>query len=80
MQDLVSRFYRVLVAIGIALVCCQCANKKHIVVDVASQRMVLRDDGEFVKSYPVSTSKFGLGDVPGSKRTPIEMPTPKSFG
>jgi lipoprotein-anchoring transpeptidase ErfK/SrfK len=33
--------------------------------------MVLTDDGEFVKSYPVSTSKFGLGDRPGSKMTPL---------
>ncbi|MGI9241326.1 MAG: L,D-transpeptidase family protein [Verrucomicrobiales bacterium] len=40
-------------------------------MSVATQRMVLLDDGEFVKSYPVSTSKFGLGDQPGSKKTPI---------
>jgi lipoprotein-anchoring transpeptidase ErfK/SrfK len=43
-----------------------------MVVSVADQRLVVFDpDGEPVESYPVSTSKFGLGDVPGSKKTPI---------
>ncbi len=32
--------------------------------------LVLRD-GEPVASYPVSTSKFGLGDTPGSYATPV---------
>lgn len=58
-------------AFFLALVLCQCATKKRLVVSVAAQRMVLTDDGEFVKSYPVSTSKFGLGDDPGSKMTPL---------
>ena len=43
-----------------------------MVVSVADQRLVVFDpDGEPIESYPVSTSKFGLGDVPGSKKTPI---------
>jgi lipoprotein-anchoring transpeptidase ErfK/SrfK len=46
------------------------ANK--MVVSVADQRLVVFDqDGEPKSSYPVSTSKFGLGDRPGSKKTPI---------
>ena len=65
------RLLRLLLAIAVAIVCSQCANKKRLVVNVASQRMVLTDDGEFVKAYPVSTSKFGLGDEPGSKMTPL---------
>jgi len=32
--------------------------------------MLLRD-GKFVASYPVSTSKFGLGDRHGSNATPL---------
>ncbi len=71
MQNLVSRFFRVHAVVFLALFCCQCANKKRIVVSVAAQRMVLTDDGDFVKSYPVSTSKFGTGDRPGSKKTPL---------
>ena len=66
-----SRIVRIFCACTLAMVCCQCATKKRIIVSVASQRMVLTDDGEFVKSYPVSTSKFGLGDQPGSKKTPV---------
>jgi lipoprotein-anchoring transpeptidase ErfK/SrfK len=65
------RIIRVIFASALVLLCCQCATKKRITVSVASQRMVLTDDGEFVKSYPVSTSKFGLGDKPGSKKTPL---------
>ncbi len=43
----------------------------HMVVSVPDQRMVLMDKGVPVKSYPVSTSKFGLGDRPGSNYTPL---------
>jgi lipoprotein-anchoring transpeptidase ErfK/SrfK len=33
--------------------------------------MLLVRDGEPVKSYRISTSKFGTGDKPGSNRTPV---------
>ena len=33
--------------------------------------MALYKEGKRVASYPISTSKFGLGDQPGSNRTPI---------
>ena len=39
-------------------------------VDVASQTVRLLRDGEAVKSWPVSTSRFGLGFEPGSFKTP----------
>ena len=71
MNSLVSPVFRILLSSLLVLLCCQCATKKRIIVSVAAQRMVLTDDGEFVKSYPVSTSKFGLGDVPRSKKTPL---------
>ncbi len=45
---------------------------KKMVVSVADQRLVVFDeDGDPEKSYAVSTSKFGLGDKPGSKKTPL---------
>lgn len=44
-----------------------------MVVSVADQRMSLVQNGKAVKTYPVSTSKFGLGDTPGSNKTPIGM-------
>ena len=67
----ISLILRLLVSVTLMLCFSQCANKKRVVVSVAAQRMVLTDDGKFVKSYPVSTSKFGEGDRPGSNRTPL---------
>lgn len=42
----------------------------EIVVDIAAQVLHLLSNGQPVKSWPVSTSKFGLGTEPGSFRTP----------
>ena len=33
--------------------------------------MALLNDGKPIATYPVSTSKFGLGDSPGTKSTPL---------
>jgi lipoprotein-anchoring transpeptidase ErfK/SrfK len=45
---------------------------QRMVVSIADQRLVVFDqDGEPRKSYSVSTSKFGLGDQPGSNKTPL---------
>lgn len=41
-----------------------------IVVSIADQRLALVDRGEVVAQYPVSTSKFGVGDSSGSYATP----------
>ena len=47
-------------------------DRRHLVeVSVAQQRMAVYRDGARIREYPVSTSKFGLGDEPGSNRTPI---------
>lgn len=40
-------------------------------VSVPLQKMALYRQGELVKTYPVSTSKFGLGNEKGSYRTPL---------
>lgn len=40
-------------------------------VDVARQTVHLLSNGVAVKSWPVSTSKFGLGAEPGSFKTPL---------
>ena len=42
-----------------------------MVVSVRDQKMLLVHDGVPVKSYKISTSKFGVGDGPGSNCTPI---------
>lgn len=41
------------------------------VISVADQRMVVLKDGGMIARYPVSTSKFGVGDGSGSYRTPL---------
>jgi hypothetical protein len=43
----------------------------EIVVSVAEQKLALVRDGGLVKKYPVSTSKFGIGDSFNSYRTPL---------
>jgi lipoprotein-anchoring transpeptidase ErfK/SrfK len=43
----------------------------HVIVSVADQRMVVYTKGHETARYPVSTSKFALGDRPGSKGTPL---------
>jgi lipoprotein-anchoring transpeptidase ErfK/SrfK len=44
---------------------------KQIVVSVPDQELALIARGKTVARYPVSTSKFGIGDGVGSYRTPL---------
>ncbi len=47
-------------------------DRAHVVrVSVADQRMALYKDGVEIRRFPVSTSKFGVGDIPGSNKTPL---------
>jgi lipoprotein-anchoring transpeptidase ErfK/SrfK len=56
-------------------------NRNKMIVSVKDQRMLLVTDGNPVKSYRISTSKFGLGDKPGSSRTPVgHMKVAKKIG
>jgi len=45
--------------------------KSDVIVSVRDQKMALVREGILVKTYPISTSKFGLGDRSGSGRTPL---------
>jgi hypothetical protein len=75
-MKITARFFRKTTAIcpGLAalfLVACQSIDKRHhVLVSVAEQKMVLLDQGRLVQTYPVSTSKFGMGDERNSYRTP----------
>lgn len=42
-----------------------------IVVSVPDQTLALIDNGSVLVRFPVSTSKFGMGDGPGSYATPL---------
>jgi len=47
------------------------SNTTEIIVSVPEQRLALVEDGRRVAEFPVSTSKFGLGDRPRSYATPL---------
>src|SRR5437763_12109053 len=58
----------------LALFLASCAApdiQHHIVISTRDQKLALLDRGTLLASYPVSTSKFGLGDRPGSRFTPL---------
>lgn len=46
-------------------------TRNKMIVSVSDQKMLLVRDGKPVKSYKISTSKFGVGDRPGSNCTPL---------
>jgi lipoprotein-anchoring transpeptidase ErfK/SrfK len=67
----------------LALVLAGCAedNRHRILISTASQRMIVLRDKEKIAEYPVSTSKFGLGDRFGSNATPLgEFKIKKKIG
>ena len=45
--------------------------RPELIVSVADQELAFVQHGNVVACYPVSTSKFGLGDSAGSYRTPL---------
>lgn len=51
--------------------CAEMDMSNKVLISIRDQKMMIVKDGVPVKSYPVSTSKFGLGDKPGSKYTPL---------
>lgn len=56
-------------------------TRNKMIVSVRDQKMLLVQDGNPVKSYKVSTSKFGIGDRPGSNCTPLgRMQVAKKIG
>lgn len=46
-------------------------SRNKMIVSVRDQKMLLVRDGNPIKSYKISTSKFGVGDKPGSNCTPL---------
>lgn len=71
----VRQGFRVFVLIcagAIFLSSCVAPDRSHqIVVSTRDQRMALLEHGKVMAVYPVSTSKFGLGDGLGTCRTPL---------
>ena len=48
----------------------QSSEQWEMRVDISRQMLDLRRCGELIKSWPVSTSRFGVGFEPGSFKTP----------
>jgi len=69
-------------ALALALASCETPDTRHrLVVSIPEQRMALLDNGVLVATYPVSTSKFTIGDAPGSRGTPLgELEIEKKIG
>lgn len=62
------------IAILIATVLASCAapdTQHHIVISTRDQKLAVLDRGTLLTTYPISTSKFGLGDSLRSSRTPL---------
>jgi len=48
-------------------------TKFILVVHISGQTLSLFEDGRFVKTYHCSTSRFGIGQIEGSNRTPLGL-------
>jgi lipoprotein-anchoring transpeptidase ErfK/SrfK len=69
-----SRMFRPLSVffVLISLVCSlRAATPNHVIVSVRDQKLMLLQNGAKVATYPVSTSRFGLGDALGRMTTPL---------
>jgi len=56
-------------------------TQHHIVISTRDQKLAVLDHGNLMVTYPVSTSKFGLGDSLRSSRTPLgQMEVARKIG
>lgn len=62
-----------LLALVLLLAGCTEDTKHRVLISTSSQRMIVLREGVKIAEYPVSTSKFGLGDTPGSNGTPLGL-------
>src|SRR5881394_2701830 len=66
------RRFLFLAAVAMLVSSCVAPDTRHrIVVSIPEQRLALLDNGTLIATYPISTSKFAIGDAPGSKATPL---------
>ena len=70
----IDNFVRGLGTLSVAITIASCATPDtthQVLVSVRDQKLALFEKGKLVATYPISTSKFGLGDQRGSCRTPL---------
>ena len=63
----------ILMVLGLAFGATDARSATAIVVSVPEQKLAIVRDGERIAQYPVSTSKFGVGDHPRRFGTPLGM-------
>jgi L,D-transpeptidase catalytic domain len=69
-----TRHRSALILLVLVLFFSSCATKDsdhRILVSVADQLLALYHREKLLGRYPISTSRFGLGDQPGSRATPL---------
>jgi lipoprotein-anchoring transpeptidase ErfK/SrfK len=71
-----------LAAVSILISSCVAPDTRHrIVVSIPEQKLALLDNGALIATYPISTSRFAIGDAPGSRGTPLgELEVAKKIG
>jgi L,D-transpeptidase catalytic domain len=78
------RRWSAILLLALALFFSSCTTKDNdhrILVSVADQSLALYHKERLLGRYPVSTSRFGLGDQPGSRATPLgRMEVAKMIG
>ena len=68
----IRRRYHLLLLVAFFIASCAAPDTRHqIVISTREQKLAVLDRGNLMTIYPVSTSKFGLGDWPGSRYTPL---------
>jgi hypothetical protein len=64
--------FALVAAVVLTFASCETVDKRHhVIVSVRDQRLALLDQSNVVATYPVSTSKFSIGDRTGSDGTPL---------
>jgi hypothetical protein len=59
-------------AVALFITSCVAPDTHHqVIISIPEQRMALLEDGAPIATYPVSTSKYGTADFPGSYGTPL---------
>ena len=49
------------------------SQNNEIIVDISEQRLYLYNNDNLVQSFPVSTSKYGEGQIENSFKTPLGL-------
>src|SRR5215475_9767267 len=71
-----------LLLFGLLLASCAAPDTQHhVVISTREQKLAILDRGTLLVTYPISTSKFGLGDSLRSSRTPLgQLEVAKKIG